>query len=124
MIKSMSATLVGRDELIDYLLKQDNVTETSKKDALKGVYLHYMDEVITIETCKDIVMKYVGSDKQATLLDEILAVDVLNADNEENVSERLPGKKHFFWTHKEDMMLLAGILHFGTSNWSRISDLF
>ena len=124
MIKSISETLVGRDEIIEYLLKQDDVTETSKKDALRGVYLLYMDKAITIAICKDVVEKYVGSDKQATLLDEILAVDVLNADNGETVPDRSSGKKHFFWTHKEDVILLAGILHFGTSNWSRISDLF
>ena len=68
MNTSMSSRLPGKENIIEYLLKQDNVTNSSIKDALKGAYLLLIDNAISFDICKEVVSKYTGSFRQVEIL--------------------------------------------------------
>ena len=120
----------GKQSIIDYMMQRTSEEDPLVSEAVKGAFIHYIDNVTTFGVFREIIRKYTGTTAYADHLGEIMSLDFAISENADyNIEDHAnstgqPRKKPQPWSSSEDIRLLAAILRRGTNNWNLISDCF
>ena len=134
----MNRTFLGQNQIIDFLISQAEDTQPdisqSKIKELQTFFTSFFSNRISFDFLLKKSIELINTESPINILRDIMNISVekqlLKSENSEdcypdspNQSNSTIRRKARPWNQDEDKRLLAGILHFGTDNWSSVSAL-
>jgi len=132
----MNKGYLGQPSIIEFIVSQANEIRSDNsqidEDKLRGALLSFFEGKLLISECSTIFVDIIGSESPIIFLKDIMSIEIeknTNCQIVDNDVESPPAnasssrRKARPWTVDEDKRLLAGILYYGTDNWSLVSDV-